>query len=266
MGGMKKTADRGKGCTMEEKRWDQGICVENVWFSYGEESVIESAHFHIEEGSFVSFIGPNGGGKSTLVKLILGLLEPERGYISVFGKTPREASSSIGYVPQYSHFDPDFPINVMDVVLMGRMKRGFRFLTREDRALAKEALEHVGLSGLAKRSYSALSGGQRQRVLIARALATHPKVLLLDEPTASVDMASEGELYRLLKELNKEITIILVSHDLDFVAEQVKKVICIDRKVVIHPTGKFDEASYRKLFGRQLQLVQHNTLLEEDHD
>lgn len=201
-----------------------------------------------------------------MVKLILGLLEPDSGYITVFGKTPKEARSSIGYVPQCTHFDPDFPITVMDVVLMGRLRRGLTFLNRQDRVLAAEALDQLGLEGLAKRPYSALSGGQRQRVLIARALAAHPEVLILDEPTSQVDLASQGELYRLLLEFNREITIILVSHDLDFVDEQVKKVICIDRRVVIHPAGKFDKASYRRLFDRPFKVVQHNTLLEEKHD
>ena len=237
-----------------------------MWFGYGSEPVIENAHFHIEEGSFVSFIGPNGGGKSTLLKLMLGLLEPDRGFISIFGQTPREQRASLGYVPQYSHFDPDFPINVLDVVLMGRLRKGLRFLKRQDRDAAFRALAQVGLEDLAGRGFTELSGGQRQRVLIARALATQPRVLMLDEPTSSIDIQSETRLYQLLMELNKEITVILVSHDLDFVAEQVNKVICIDRKVVIHPTGKFDAVSYRKLFGRQLQIVQHNTLLEESHD
>ena len=247
-------------------RWAGGICVEKVSFGYGDELVIHNAHFHIDRGSLVSFIGPNGGGKTTLVKLILGLLEPESGYITVFGKTPKEARSSIGYVPQSTLFDPDFPIIVMDVVLMGRLKRGLAFLNRRDRVLAAEALDLVGLLDLAKRPYSALSGGQRQRVLIARALVTRPEALILDEPTSHVDMASQGELHRLLLELKGDTTIILVSHDLNFVGERVKKVICIDREVAIHPAGKLNEASYRRIFSRPLQVVQHNTLLEEEHD
>ena len=246
--------------------WREGICVENVSFSYGDEPVIENAHFHIQEGSFVSFIGPNGGGKSTLVKLILGLLEPDRGFISIFGGTPREQRSLLGYVPQFSHFDPDFPINIRDVVLMGRLRKGLHFLNREDREAVERALALVGLEGFGSRSYSRLSGGQRQRVLIARALATEPRVLVLDEPTSSVDLEAETQLYRLLMELNRKVTVILVSHDLDFVAEQVNKVICIDRKVVIHPTGKLDSASYRSLFGRELRIVRHNTRLEETHE
>ena len=196
----------------------------------------------------------------------MGLLEPDSGYITVFGKSPREARSSIGYVPQFTHFDPDFPINVMDVVLMGRLKRGLTFLTRRDRSLAAEALGQVGLESLAKRAYSTLSGGQRQRVLIARALVTHPEALVLDESTSQVDLASQEELHRLLLELNRETTIILVSHDLDFVGEQVEKVICIDRSVVIHPAGKFDKDSYHRLFDRPFKVVQHDTRLEEEHD
>lgn len=244
-----------------------GINVEDVSFGYTAETVIRDAHFHVEEGSFVSFVGPNGGGKSTMVKLILGLLEPRRGYIRVFGKPPAEQRSLMGYVPQFSLFDPDFPINVMDVVLMGRLKKGPGFFTPEDRRAAREALAEAGLEDLETRSYSGLSGGQRQRVLIARALAGNPRILILDEPTSNIDREAEENLYRLLVELNKrKITIILVSHDLDFVAEQVQKVICIDRRVMIHPTGKLDQLSYQKLFGKQLQIVQHDTRLEDSHE
>ena len=241
------------------------IRVENVSYAYANETVIENAHFHIEEGSFVSFIGPNGGGKTTLAKLILGILAPDKGFISVFGRTPKESSSSIGYVPQHSNFDPDFPINVLDVALMGRLSRRLGFFSKQDKDKALFALDQTGLGGYEKRSFADLSGGERQRVLIARALSSNPKALLLDEPTSSIDPQAETMIYNLLTELNRKITIILISHDLTFVSEQIEKVICIDRRVVIHPTGKFSEESYNKLFGRQLRMIHHETKLEEEN-
>lgn len=238
------------------------IRVENVSFRYDKDWVIENAHFHIQEGSFTSFIGPNGGGKSTMARLLLGLLEPQQGYISIFGKTPRRSRHMIGYVPQYSHFDKDFPITVEDVVLMGRLRQGLNFFSKKDHEEARHSLLKVGLENLEDQSFSALSGGQRQRVLIARALMTRPKILLLDEPTASVDPQSEAQLYQLLLELNRELSIVLISHDLDFVAENVEKVICFDKKVAIHPTGALTAENCRA-FGQSLRVVQHSTTLEE---
>lgn len=242
------------------------IRVENVSFSYKNDIVINKAHFHIEKGSFTCFVGPNGGGKSTLAKLILGLLKPSEGYIKIFGKSPIKARGSVGYVPQYSNFDLGFPINVMDVVLMGRLKRGSLFYNNSDREAAIEALKNVDLIGFEKRHFSELSGGQRQRVLIARAIACQPKVLLLDEPTSNIDKATENRLYELLFRLNENITIILISHDLTFVSENVKKVICVNREVKIHPTGYLESNTVNTLFGRPVKVVNHSTKMEQIHD
>lgn len=251
---------------MNKNRENDEIRVENVSFKYKTDTVIENAHFHIERGSFTCFVGPNGGGKSTLAKLILGLLKPTVGYISIFGESPIKARGSVGYVPQYSNFDLDFPINVMDVVLMGRLKKGVLFYNNRDKKAALDALMKVDLDGFENRHFSELSGGQRQRVLIARAITSNPKVLILDEPTSNIDTATENRLYELLFKLNETRTIILISHDLTFVAENVKKVICVNREVKIHPTGKLEMNSVETLFGRPVKVVKHQTKVEEIHE
>jgi len=242
------------------------IRVENVSFKYKNDLVLENAHFHIEKGSFTCFVGPNGGGKSTLAKLILGLLKPTEGYITIFGETPVKARGSVGYVPQYSNFDLDFPINVMDVVLMGVLTAGMLFYKPKHRKAALEALKSVELEGFENRHFSELSGGQRQRVLIARAIISNPKVLILDEPTSNIDTATENRLYELLFKLNKTKTIILISHDLTFVSDNVKKVICVNKEVKIHPTGNLELNSIESLFGRAVKVVKHQTKVEEIHD
>lgn len=251
---------------MNKNSKNSEIRVENVSFKYDSDTVINNAHFHIEQGSFTCFVGPNGGGKSTLAKLILGLLRPSEGFITIFGKSPVKARGSVGYVPQHSNFDLDFPINVMDVVLMGRLTRGRLFYNKKDKAAALEALKNVELEGLEYRHFSELSGGQRQRVLIARAITSNPKVLILDEPTSNIDTATENRLYELLFKLNKTKTIILISHDLTFVSENVKKVICVNNDVHIHPTGKLNIDSMEDLFGRPVKVVNHNTKVEQIHE
>lgn len=242
------------------------IRIENVNFKYKNDLVLENAHFHIEKGSFICFVGPNGGGKSTLAKLILGLLKPTKGYITIFGESPLKARGDVGYVPQYSNFDLDFPINVMDVVLMGRLTKGRLFYNKEDKEATLKALKSVELEGYEKRHFSELSGGQRQRVLIARAVVSNPKVLILDEPTSNIDTATENRLYELLFKLNKEMTIILISHDLTFVSENVQKVICVNKEVKIHPTGNIDINSMDSIFGRPVKVVKHHTRMEDLHE
>lgn len=242
------------------------IRVENVSFKYKDDLVVKNAHFHIEKGSFTCFVGPNGGGKSTLAKLILGILKPSEGYIEIFGESPLKARGSVGYVPQYSNFDLDFPINVMDVVLMGRQEKGKFFYNSQDRKMAIKALEDVDLEGFGNRHFSELSGGQRQRVLIARAISSNPKVLILDEPTSNIDNVTENLLYDLLFKLNAKMTIVLISHDLTFVSEKVKSVVCVNTDVKVHPTGNIDISSLDRLFGRPVRVVKHGTKVEVTHD
>ncbi|MDQ1277933.1 MAG: zinc transport system ATP-binding protein, partial [Thermodesulfobacteriota bacterium] len=184
------------------------VSFQNVSFSYGGAPVLDDVNFSIQERSFISIVGPNAGGKTTLLKLMLGLLKPSRGTIEIFGRLPEKARPRIGYMPQYVQFDPTFPVTVLDVVLMGRLGNGVHFgpYGKADRAIAIEALHKLEMDKARNRPFMALSGGQRQRVLIARALTAEPELLLLDEPTANVDMAVETELFELLHTMSATIT------------------------------------------------------------
>jgi zinc transport system ATP-binding protein len=195
-------------------------------------------------------IGPNGGGKTTLLKLILGLLKPDRGAIRVMGHSPQRASSAIGYVPQDVNINCSFPITAMDVVLMGKLDPGKRWArnTASNRQEALAAMDRLDMADLADKKIGELSGGQRQRVFIARALVTRPKMLLLDEPTASIDTRGQAEFFTLLKELNSDITILVVSHDLLVISRFVKSVACVNQDLHFHHhaeiTGEMLETMY----------------------
>jgi zinc transport system ATP-binding protein len=234
------------------------ISFDTVNFSYDGARVIEDASFAVEEGDFLSVIGPNGAGKTTLARLILGLLEPDSGRIRVFGRSPQASRKEVGYVPQYAQFDPAFPVTVMDVALMGRLGPRIGPYRGEDRRAARTALAEVGLEGLGDRSFAALSGGQRQRVLIARALAGSPRLLILDEPTANVDAAVEERLSTLLRKLNERMTILLITHDLGFVADSIRHVLCVNRRVKVHPTEKVTPEMITGLYGGNVRMVRHD--------
>lgn len=240
---------------------DNVIQIDRLAFSYGTVPVLDEVSLTIPRGDFVCIVGPNGGGKTTLLRLILGLLTPDRGTVRVFGQPPAESRHRIGYMPQYARLDPQFPIRVCDVVRMGRLGgwRGFGpFFGRENRAKAAAALKEVGLADFATRPFSALSGGQRQRVLIARALACEPEVLILDEPTANLDPLVQDDMTELLHELGHRLTVILVSHDVGFVAQHVKTVVCVNRSVVTHAAERLTGDSIRELYGHDVQMVQHS--------
>ncbi len=222
--------------------------------------VLEDVNLEIAGGDFASVIGPNGGGKTTLVKLIVGLLKPTTGRVRVFGLPPAKARPRIGYMPQHAMMDPRFPVRATDVVLMGRLGVGRRFgnYNRADREAAADALTKVDLEALGGRPFSDLSGGQRQRVLLARALVTDPDLLLLDEPAAGLDHKVEQDFFELLQELNQHITIILVTHDLGFVAGFVRTVICVHGHVDIHPTSTLDGRAISKIYGGEVRMVRHD--------
>lgn len=227
------------------------IEIKNLDFSYRDgEPVLKDVNLSVRPQDFIAIIGPNGGGKSTLLKLILGLLKPLSGTVKVDGKDPHTAAPSIGYVPQYVHMNSSFPITAIDVVQMGLLEAGKRFSRKSaaNRRAAMVALERMGMADFADRRISMLSGGQRQRVFIARALATQPKILLLDEPTASIDTKGQADFYLLLKELNKEMTVLVVSHDLLVISRYVKSVACVNRRLHYHDeaeiTGDMMEAMY----------------------
>lgn len=242
--------------------------LENVSFSYDATPVLENVSLTIPELDFACIVGPNGGGKTTLVKIILGLLHPSKGTARVFGEQPERARSRMGYVPQSTLADPAFPVTVADVLLMGRLgprggrARRFGPYNRRDKEAAFEALKEAGLGEFRKRPFSELSGGQRQRVFIARALAAEPELLILDEPTSNIDFESEEQLYELLNRLNRKLTVVLVSHDIKFVYRFVKNVVCVKRTVVRHPTGEIDERLGRDPLGGKFRVIQHDQVCD----
>ncbi|NRB74437.1 MAG: ABC transporter ATP-binding protein [Verrucomicrobiales bacterium] len=204
-------------------------------FRYQKSLVLEDVSFRIHEGESLCVIGPNGGGKSTLLKLMLGLLEPSQGSLTILGKSPAKARCDIGYVPQALRFDPLYPVSALDIVLMGRLDRlGVGRYSKACREVALKALEEVALADSSSRPFSDLSGGQRQRVLIARALACEPKLLLLDEPTANIDLSVEAQLLETLTRLREKMTILLVTHDLDLVSAVGNSVLCVNHRIHRH--------------------------------
>ena len=211
------------------------VKADEVCFSYNKQSsVLSDVNFEIFENDYIGLIGPNGGGKSTLLKLIIGLLKPDSGTVNTFDSTFNSARNMIGYVPQHSHFDLEFPISGWDVVrsgFLGKKRLGASF-SKDETEKAKSVLNDLELFHLKDRAIGELSGGQRQKMMIARALVRDPKLLLLDEPTSSVDEKSGHNLYEILGELNNRMAIITVSHDTDMVSRHVKRIFCLNRKIV----------------------------------
>jgi zinc transport system ATP-binding protein len=219
------------------------ICLrfEKVSFSYNNAPVLENAAFHLHQGEFVALVGPNGSGKTTILKLILGLEKPDAGTIELFGADC--SANRIGYVPQQAAFDRSFPICVGEVVKMGRVRPLSRRYGSEDKAAVEEALAQVEIVDLVKRPYAALSGGERRRVLVARALAAKPALLILDEPTANMDAESESRLYNTLGKLKGNTTVLIVTHDKEFVSSLIDRVLCTgEGSIVQHRLGDDQES------------------------
>ena len=211
--------------------------INDLCFSYRAQEVLHHINLTVEEGDFVSIIGPNGGGKSTLLKLILGLLSPSRGTVRIKGRPPRAAMASIGYMPQHFNHHHHFPATALDIVLMGchDPRQRLRFgAGKQRRRQGMAVLERLGVADFAGRRIADLSGGQRQRILIARALVSQPELLILDEPTSNIDTKGQTELYQLLQELNQELTIITVSHNLFIVSSYAKSIACLNRRLHYH--------------------------------
>lgn len=226
------------------------VQINDVSFAYNGETVLQDVDLDIWEGDFIAMIGPNGGGKTTLLKLILGLLTPDEGTIRVNDETAQKASPCIGYVTQDIHVNTRFPITALDVVLMGKLdaKKRWARKSASNRREALAALERMEMGKHAEKKIGELSGGQRQRVFIARALVTQPRLLLLDEPTASIDTKGQADFFELLKVLNKNITIVVVSHDLLVISRYVKSVACVNKRLHYHGqaeiTGDMLETMY----------------------
>jgi len=210
--------------------------IHNLSFTYDKEPVLQNINLVVKKKDFLAVIGPNGGGKSTLLKLMLGINTIKVGSIRVLGKVPKDSLRSIGYVPQNTNVNTDFPIKVIEVVMMGYAegKRTLFGYGKDEVICAMSALKKVGMEDFAQTKIGSLSGGQRQRVMIARALCTNPQILILDEPTSSIDIAGQRSIYELLRELNKNITIIVVSHDISVILEYANKAAHVNKTLSYH--------------------------------
>ncbi|MEA4832799.1 MAG: ABC transporter ATP-binding protein [Oscillospiraceae bacterium] len=236
------------------------VIIKDLSVYYGQTPAIAGVCLDVADGEYLGIIGPNGGGKSTLLKAILGLVPVTSGTVRIYGNSIGKSRALIGYVPQFAVLDKKFPITLFEVVLTGCLKRGlspFYRYTAKDRETAYSLLERVGISKLAKRQISDLSGGEFQKMLIARALAVNPRLLLLDEPTASVDAVSREQIYNLLAELNKSMTIVLVTHDLLAISSQVHRLACLNRQLVYHGEPELSQSVVNSLYGCPVDLIAH---------
>jgi zinc transport system ATP-binding protein len=238
---------------------ENAVELHDIWLSFRDVPVLEGINLELERNDYAAVLGPNGSGKTTLLKIILGLTEPERGSVRVLGTTPRGARGRVGYVPQHFRFDPSFPLSVEDLVLMGRLHRArpLRRYGKDDRRIALEMLEKVELGDLLQRQIGTLSGGQLQRALIARALALEPELLLLDEPTASLDERIERGVWELLEDLSHEMTVLVVSHDIGAISQYVRSVCCLNRKLYHHPSKGLTREILEATYGCPVDLLAH---------
>jgi len=243
------------------------VDLRGVSVTLGNQLVLDDVDLQVPSGDYVGLIGPNGGGKTTLLRVILGLIRPDHGEVVVLGASPEEARGRVSYVPQYARFDLSFPIRVLDVVRAGQL--GSRLSRSAANAKAFEILEQLEIGDLAALAVGALSGGQMQRVLIARALAVEPQLLILDEPTASLDVQSADAFYDLLRSLSERMTVLLTSHDLTGISTRVKSIACLNRRLFFHPSGEVTSDMLAEVYGCDVDLlahgVPHRVLREHDH-
>lgn len=222
------------------------IKIENVSFSYGTEEFLKDITLPIYDDDFLGIIGPNGGGKTTLLKLILGLLEPQKGKIFVFGKSPKKARKEIGYLSQFKDIDFDFPITAYEVVLLSRVgNKLVKRFSKADKEAAEKSMKELDIWKYKDKKLNELSGGEKQRVFVARALANKPKLLILDEPMSNLDISIQESFYKILKTLNKKIAIVMVDHDLEMLSKYAKEVVCVN-KCNTH-TLRYHDASSLKM-------------------
>ncbi|MFW2438985.1 MAG: metal ABC transporter ATP-binding protein [Arenicellales bacterium] len=232
------------------------VSVRDVSFSYGYESVLKDVSLDIYATDYLAIIGPNGGGKTTLLKIILGLLKPDAGKIIWSGNSARR---QIGYVPQFATFEREFPLSVRDVVLMGRMggHLWWQKVSERDQDLTTDILQKLGLDALSDKPVGQLSGGQMQRVMIARALVCKPDILFLDEPIASIDAGSRFKLSSMLTELNKNIPIVVITHDITSFASNVLHIACVNHTLYYHGDAELASGSLEEAYGCPVELVAH---------
>lgn len=247
---------------------DYIVSLEDVWVYFDNVPVLEGINLSVKQNTFLAIIGPNGGGKTTLLRVILGLVKPEKGIVKVFGKKPEEVRKFVGYVPQYISFERDFPISVFDAVLIGRYKGLFKSYSKEDKEAVMYALESVGMLEFKDRQINQLSGGQLQRVLIARAITRNTKLLLLDEPTASIDQEMQKSFYELISKLKEKMTIILVTHDIGAVSVYVDEIACLNRRLNYHGPKEKALKRFVETYKYPIELIAHGfpTWLLSEHD
>ncbi|MEJ5365157.1 MAG: ATP-binding cassette domain-containing protein [Desulfosoma sp.] len=247
---------------MSERVPGVAAALRRVTYAYNSHPVLEDVDLTIYTGDFTAVIGPNGGGKTTLLKLLLGLLKPRTGTVTLFGEEPAKTAHRVGYVPQDVHINRFFPLTVLELTLMGRLGPGhlLRHYSAKDVAAAEAALDRMEMLAYRKARLDELSGGQRQRVFIARALASEPEALFLDEPAAGVDSAGQKDLYSHLKELNDHMTILVVTHDLLVLSTYVKSVVCVNRSLVHHPSPEVTADMLRLGYRCPVELLGHGHL------
>ena len=243
------------------------VKIEDLCVGYDKVPILENANLEIFEQDFIGVIGPNGGGKTTLLKAILGLLKPFSGSIS-FRKDLDGKKKPIGYLPQVRHIDRKFPITVFDVVRSGSIMEGAAKSKSVIKERVEQLLNEMGVADIRNKAIGELSGGQMQRVFLCRALLSSPKLLILDEPDTFVDNRFEGELYERLRNLNKEIAILLVSHDVGTISSYVKTIACVNGDLHYHPSNRISQEQLDG-YNCPIQVITHgevpHTVLKHHH-
>jgi len=244
------------------------VLLENISLTLRGVPILEHVDLEVGPRDYLALLGPNGGGKTTLLRVILGLVTPDEGRVEILGRPPSKAQGAVGYVPQHLRFDRDFPIRVVDVVGMGTLGRGRRLGADDGKAISR-ALARVEMTEFGPLPIGGLSGGQLQRVLIARALVQDPKLLLLDEPTASLDERIGRSIWDLFEELNEEMAVIVVSHDIGAISQRVRGVACLNRRLHAHPEKELTTEVLEAAYGCPVDLIAHGhphrVLSDHDH-
>ena len=235
----------------------KAVEINHLSIKFNEQLILNDINFSIEEKDFMAIIGPNGGGKTTLLKVILGILTPDEGKVKVFGKDPKKAKDLMGYLPQRLDFDHDFPINVFETVLMGRYHGLLKKYSNQDHKAVTQALKDVEMDELKDRQISKLSGGQMQRVFIARAIVRDPKLLIMDEPMASIDPEMQHSFYELMSRLKNKMAIVLVSHDVGAVSTHVDKIACLNQKLYYHGPVEDSANGLEEVYHCPIELISH---------